>query len=408
MPQIKVLIVGAGLGGLCLAQTLRKADINIEVFERDGSPWDRAQGYRLHLEADALNALREVLPQDLHRLFEATAMRTQPFTTVLNADLSVLKRIPSDDGQDPQYWPEFVSDEKVHCNVDRATLREIVLLGLEDCCHFNKQLTSYESTAEGVVAKFADGTTATGDLLVGADGIRSVVRPQRAPQLTTMDAGVQAIYGRVPYEVAQKLLPGEAMEDIFSIVMDDRKLFLGAGAVKFPTKPDAAAKEILPSVRLNAREDYVVCIVGGRHELFPKSGPELRDAKPEELQALAGEMLKEWPDNAQRFVASGDSDSFFIVGMHTSVPGELDAPTNVTLLGDAGHAMTPTLGRGANLAMRDAALLGRQLKAVKDGEKPMRIALATYEEELLRYGFDVVRESVTMGQQRMGQNPLPR
>jgi len=408
MPQIKVLIVGAGLGGLCLAQALRKADISVEVFERDASPWDRAQGYRLHLEADALNALREVLPPDLHRLFKATAMRTQPFTTILKTDLSVLKRIQSGDGQDPQYWPEFVSDEKVHCNVDRATLREIALLGLEDCCHFNKQLTSYESSEEGVVAKFADGTSATGDLLVGADGIRSVVRPLRAPQLTTMDAGVWAIYGRMPYEVAQTLLPNEALEDIFSIVIDDRKLFLGTGAVKFPTKPDAAAREILPSATLNACEDYVVCIVGGRHELFPKSDTELRDAKPEELQALAVEMLKDWPDNAKRLVASGDNDSFFIVGMHTSVPGELDVPTNVTLLGDAVHAMTPTLGRGANLAMRDAALLGRQLKAVKKGEKPLRIALAIYEEELLRYGFDVVRESVTMGQQRMGQNPLPK
>ena len=408
MPQIKVLIIGAGLGGLCLAQALRKADIEVEVFERDASPRDRAQGYRLHLEADALNALRELLPPDLHRLFEATAMRTQPFTTILKTDLSVLKRIPSDDREDPQYWPAFVLDEKVHCNVDRATLREIALLGLENCCQFNKQLTSYESTEEGVVAKFADGTSATGDLLVGADGIRSVVRPLRAPQLSTMDAGVQAIYGRVPYVVAQTLLPPEALEDIFSIVIDDRKLFLGTGAVKFPTKPDAAAREILPSVTLSGREDYVVCIVGGRHELFAKSDTELRDAKPEDLQALAVEMLKEWPDSAKQFVANGDSDSFFIVGMHTSVPGTLDAPTNVTLLGDAVHAMTPTLGRGANLAMRDAALLGRQLKAVKNREKPLRIALAAYEEELLRYGFEVVRESVTMGQQRMGQNPLPK
>ena len=56
MPQIKVLIIGAGLGGLCLAQSLRKADIQVELFERDASPWDRPQGYRLHLEADALNS----------------------------------------------------------------------------------------------------------------------------------------------------------------------------------------------------------------------------------------------------------------------------------------------------------------------------------------------------------------
>ena len=159
--------------------------------------------------------------------------------------------------------------------------------------------------------------------------------------------------------------------------------------------------------RLTPRENYVVCIVGGRHELFPKSDAELRGAGPEELQAFAVEMLAEWPESARQFVASGDSDSFFSVSMYTSVPGELDAPTNVTLLGDAVHAMTPTLGRGANLAMRDAALLGRQLRAVAAGEKPLPEALANYEEELLRYGFDVVRESVATGQQRMGQNPLP-
>lgn len=407
MPRIKVLIVGAGLGGLCLAQTLRQANIDIELFERDSSPWDRPQGYRLHLEADALSALREVLPADLHRLFVATAMRTEPFTTILKRDLSVIKRVPTDDGQDAQYWPDSISDEKVHCNVDRGTLREIALLGLETSCHFGKKLTGYENTAEGVVATFTDGTTATGDVLVGADGIRSIVRQQRAPHLAVMDAGVQAIYGRIPYEAASRLLPTEALTDIFSIGFDDRKLFLGTGAVKFPTRPDVAAKEILPSTALEARNDYAVCIVGGRHDLFPKNDAEFRTLKPYDLQALAVEMLKDWPEQARRLVASSDSESFFAVDMYSSIPGELDAPVNVTLLGDAVHAMTPTLGRGANLAMRDAALLGRQLKAVAEGGKPLQQALATYEEELLRYGFEVVRESVSMGQQRMGQNPLP-
>ena len=407
MPQIRVVISGAGLGGLCLAQTLRKANIQVDVFERDSSPWDRPQGYRLHLEADALNALREVLPDDLHRLFQATAMRTEPFTTILKTDLSVAKRIPTDDGQDANYWPEFLTSEKVHCNVDRGTLREIALLGLEDCCHFDKQLISYESNETEVAARFADGSTATCDVLIGADGIRSVVRSQRAPQLQTMDAGVQAIYGRVPYHIAAELLPKEALTDIFSVVLDDRKLFLGIGAVDFPTKPQDASKEILPSSNLQARENYVVCIVGGRHELWPQGDVELRHKKPNELQALAVRMLKDWPEKAQRFIADADRESFFVVGMYTSVPGTLDKPTNVTLLGDAVHAMTPTLGRGANLAMRDAALLGRQLKAVAAGEQSLPDALASYEDELTRYGFEVVRESVAMGQQRMGQNPLP-
>ena len=407
MPQIKVLIIGAGLGGLCLAQSLRKSDIQAEVFERDSSPWDRPQGYRLHLEADALNALHEVLPPDLHRLFEATAMRTKPFTTILKTDLSVAKRIPTDDGQDAQYWPDFVADEKIHCNVDRGILRESTLQGLENCCHFDKRLTSYKSTVDAVVARFADGTSATGDVLIGADGSRSIVRQQRAPQLTVMDAGVQAIYGRVPYDLASKVLPTEALEDIFSIGFDDHKLFLGIGPVRFPTIPDVAAKQILSSGSLQPRDNYVVCIVGGRHELFPRSDAELRNVAPSDLQALAVQMLKAWPEQARQFVAVGESESFFVVGMFTSVPGVLDPPTNVTLLGDAVHAMTPTLGRGANIAMRDAALLGRQLKTVATGDKPLAEALRTYEAELLRYGFEVVRESVAMGQQRMGQNPLP-
>src|ERR1700683_997062 len=53
--------------------------------------------------------MREVLPPDLHGLFEATAMRRDPFTTILNTGLAVVKRVPTDDGQDAQYWPEFIA-----------------------------------------------------------------------------------------------------------------------------------------------------------------------------------------------------------------------------------------------------------------------------------------------------------
>ena len=87
-------------------------------------------------------------------------MRTEPFTTILKQDLSVLKRIPTTDNQDTEAWPNFASVEPVHCNVDRATLREIVLMGLDDVCHFGKKLSRYESDTSGVTAFFADGTIA--------------------------------------------------------------------------------------------------------------------------------------------------------------------------------------------------------------------------------------------------------
>ena len=408
MPQIKIVIIGAGLGGLCLAHSLRNSGIDVEIYERDASPWDRPQGYRLHLEADALNALREVLPADLHRLFEATAMRTTPLTTILKTDLSVLKQLPTDDGKDLQHWPENASPEQVHCNVDRATLRQLLLSGLEENSHFGKKLTHYVSTTDGVTAHFEDGTTAQADLLVGADGIRSAVRQQRAPHAELMDAGVQAIYGRLPWNPGSSVVPPQVLEDIFAVASNSLMTFLGLGAVKFPMLPQQAADELAPHIKLRDQEDYLVCIVGGRPENFPGSPHGTHDKSSEELQLIALERLGDWPSQAQEVIAKADSSSFFVVDMYSSVPFDLDAPSNVTLLGDAIHAMTPTLGRGANLAMRDGALLGRQIKVVAEYKQTIPQALAQYEKDMVEYGFKVVRESVETGEARMGQNPLPK
>jgi 2-polyprenyl-6-methoxyphenol hydroxylase-like FAD-dependent oxidoreductase len=408
MSEPTVLIAGAGLGGLSLAQALRGYGIAVRLFERDATPWDRPQGYRLHLEADALNALREVLPPERHALFEATAMRTTAFTTILSPGLQVIKQIPTDDGQDAEHWPQYVTDENVHCNVDRATLREILLDGLEEHTHFGKEIVSYESTDDGVTVAFADGTTADGDILVGADGIRSAVRAQRAPNLRTMDAGVQAIYGRIPWGAAAAVLPEAALQDIFAIAMDGRKVFVGLGAVAFPAEPSAAAQRAGRPGLLQPRGDYAVCIVGGRHEHFPHSHDELRTMPPARLQDVALSVIGDWPEPARNAIAAAEPESFFSVGMYTSVPGRLERHGNVTLLGDAVHAMTPTLGRGANLAMRDGALLSRQIKKIADGTTTFAEALAAYEDEMVRYGFHVVRRSVQMGEERVSQNPLPR
>jgi 2-polyprenyl-6-methoxyphenol hydroxylase-like FAD-dependent oxidoreductase len=399
----KVLIIGAGLGGLTLAQSLARSGIAVEIFERDTSPWDRPQGYRLHLDADAINAAKEVLTPELHAVFEATSHRTEPYTTILAQNLSLIKRLMTDDEHGQDVWPTHVGPP-VHANVDRATLRQILLAGLDDRVHYGKTLERYESKEGGVVAYFTDGTTATGHVLVGADGIRSAVRQQRAPHCDTIDAGVTAIYGRIPTAEVGSLLPHEALEDIFTVAYDDRKVFLGLGAVCFPLKPQEAVEKFAPGVAMRPQDDYVVCIVGGRHEFFPK---DLRKAAGPELQQVAAKMLEAWPDRAASVVRVGDPTAFFLVEMYTSVPCVLNTPINVTLLGDAIHAMTPTLGRGANVAMRDGALLGRELKRAADGSIALDDALGSYERQMLEYGFAVVREAAQIGQQRMAQNPLP-
>jgi 2-polyprenyl-6-methoxyphenol hydroxylase-like FAD-dependent oxidoreductase len=402
----KVLIAGIGLGGLTLAQSLRRRGIDVALYERDPSPWDRPQGYRLHLDADARNAAREVLPADLAAVFEATSHSTEPFTTILDTDLSVIKRLPTDDEDDHRVWPRSTRPVG-HANVDRATLRQILLTGLDDAVHFGKTLQRYEEKSDRVTAYFGDGTTADGDVLVGADGIRSAVRHQRAPHCRTTDAGITAIYGRISLSEAATLAPSEALNDIFAIASDERKVFLGLGAVRFPTSPVRAAAQLAPGMAMHDQVDYLVCIVGARHELLPSLTSAAHQLSGYELQQIAADALAAWPAPAARLVRAGDPTTFFPVHMHTSVPCALDTPQRVTLLGDAIHAMTPTLGRGANLAMRDGALLGRALNAVAAGETKLADALADYERDMLGHGFSVVTEAAHIGEQRMAQNPLP-
>lgn len=405
MATFKVLIIGAGLGGLCLAQALHQHDVEVEVFERDKSLWDRPQGYRLHLDSDGVNALYQSLSPELYKLFDATSMKPFPFTTLVDTQLAIQHRLSDDEPKSAQSYLSHGLPS--HLNVNRATLRQILLTGLEDMIRFGKKLAHYESDEKGITVTFEDGTTAKGDLLVGADGIRSAVRKQRVPQAVLQDTGVRAIYGRIPITEAMKWVPKQAREDVFTVAVDSHKRFLGLGPVVFPTRPDVATSHFMPKAKLWPQGDYVVCIVGGRKEFFGNDDTRLRAFGSEELQQVSLEILKAWPESSRAILAHSDPESFFFVEMSTSIPCEMPKSATVTLLGDAIHAMTPTLGRGANIAMRDGALLGRHLEEVMYGRRNLAEAISEYETQMTCYGFDVVKKSALMGTRLMGQNPLP-
>src|SRR5207248_2260816 len=83
--------------------------------------------------------------------------------------------------------------------VDRLTLREILLAGLDGMVRLGKEFTRYELLPTGEVqAYFADGSAATGDLLVGADGVNSRVRQQLLPEVILTDTGTRWLGGRTP------------------------------------------------------------------------------------------------------------------------------------------------------------------------------------------------------------------
>ncbi len=152
------------------------------------------------------------------------------------------------------------------------------------------------SLCGGVTAYFADGTSAEGSVLVGADGIRAVVRSQRAPHAETVEAGILAIYGRVPMATGRAIVSPETLEDICTVATHARKVFLGLGAVRVLTPPDIASAALAPQTELKAQPDYRVSIVGGRHEHFPRDREAMRAASSAELQEIAAGMLAPWPE----------------------------------------------------------------------------------------------------------------
>jgi len=190
---LHVLIAGGGLSGLALAQGLRKDGHTCEVFERDADD-SRKIGYYLHMNADGGEALRRCLPEDLFELSAETSRRTydRRESIVLDDQLNELS-------SQPHLGPPN-EGERPHTGVHRRTLRSILRARLGESFHPGQAVAGYEETPSGVSVTLADGATARGDVLVGADGIRSAVRRQRLPGTTVIDAGVRGlgVFGRTP------------------------------------------------------------------------------------------------------------------------------------------------------------------------------------------------------------------
>jgi len=196
-----VAVIGAGLSGLCLAQSLKKSGIDVHVYERDDSAETRGQGYRITLDERGIRALEVCLPDSLFALFEATSGAPGGFFRFTRRDLREIFRLTFTASRaQSRYLPR---------QADRSTLRQILLCGLEDQVSFGKQCTRVEATALGATAHFADDTSAAATVLVGADGAGSQVRPSLLPNAQPVSLGYSAIYGRTNLNTTDHpLVPG--------------------------------------------------------------------------------------------------------------------------------------------------------------------------------------------------------
>jgi 2-polyprenyl-6-methoxyphenol hydroxylase-like FAD-dependent oxidoreductase len=383
---LHVVIAGGGLSGLALAQGLLKDGHTCDVFERDADD-SRKIGYYLHMNADGGEALRCCLPEDLFELAAETSRRTydRRESIVLDDQLNELS-------SQPHLGPPN-DGERPHTGVHRRTLRSILRARLGEVFHPGQAVVGYEETPSGVSVTLADGTTVQGDVLVGADGIRSAVRRQRLPGTTVIDAGVRGlgVFGRTPLtaELAAQL-PPHLFQGVL-IAADRKGSRLLISVYRPRQRPQDAAAAIAPDVTLEPVEDYVMIscsvapgtVIPPAAEWTPGTPAMLRDAM---LAAIEG-----WHPTARALVAGVDLDSIFVIPFGFLEPAPPWEPSRVTLIGDAAHAMLPTLGLGANLALRDAAHLLDQLCSAARGEADLVAGIGTYEQEMRDYVYPFMR-----------------
>lgn len=374
---VRVAVVGAGLGGLCLAQGLKRAGVQVAVYERDAELNARRQGYRLHLDARAGLALQRCLPPELFALFLATCGGPSTRVTVMNERLRVLHETRPDPAGDP------LAAATLSTSVNRQTLREILAIGLDERLHFDAELTGYRD-GPPVTLCFSDGSQASADIVVGADGVGSVVRRQRLPGAQVRDTGGRCIYGKTTLDDSVlTLLPAALTYGFTAVVGGD--IGLASGLVRLRDRPERV------DARLSPVADYLMWAVSGRVEAFPVGEEQISRMSPTALHGLAAAIVRPWHPTLRTLVERAVPDETFLVRVTTSTPVEAWVPSRVTLVGDAIHAMSPARGSGANTALQDAGVLCRLITASSPGG--LTDAIGDYERQMRQYGFAAVQAS---------------
>jgi 2-polyprenyl-6-methoxyphenol hydroxylase-like FAD-dependent oxidoreductase len=373
---LKVLIVGAGTGGLCLAHGLQARGIDVRLFERDVTPTDRIQGYRLNISATGNRALQACLPTDNYRRFVEASAKSSTKVSFFDHHLNRLLAIDT-----PEVDRLSVESERP---ISRIALRKVLLDGVEPLIAFGRTCQRYEDGADGeVIAHFEDGSTESGTLLVGADGASSRVARQLLPGADRVDTGIVAISGRFALDdKARRDTPAAVFRGPTLIIGPDG-VFMFASAVEYPPE----AKPVYDT------DEYVMWGLSARREDFGLDGsPD--SLRPEAARALALRHMDGWAPALCQMIERADPAYMTAFAVKTAAEVGPWSTRNVTLLGDALHNMTPFRGMGANAALHDAQLLTESLAGVAEGQHALLPALAAYERNMIEHGFAAVRSSL--------------
>jgi 2-polyprenyl-6-methoxyphenol hydroxylase-like FAD-dependent oxidoreductase len=346
---LEAIVVGGGIGGLAAGIALEQRGIRVRVFERAEAPGEIGAG--LSLWRNALMALA--------RLGQSTALGAiglpQAGGGLRSWRGDVLTAVPGD-----------VSDPLVTV-VHRAELHTLLLDALgRERVRLGAACVGFEQDGDGVTSRFADGSQARGDVLVGADGLHSVVRAQLFGAGRPRYAGYTAWRGVASFE--HRRLPAGAGAETW-----------GCGA-RFGLAPMSHDRVYWYATR-NA----------------PENEPDVGDRKVELLRLFRG-----WHAPIEAVIAATEARAILRNDICDRPPLRRWSRGRVTLLGDAAHPMTPNLGQGACQAIEDALVLARCL-AEADA---VPSALTTYEGRRLERTSRIVRQSWRIGRVAQWQHPV--
>ncbi|MFJ4655195.1 FAD-dependent monooxygenase [Nocardia sp. NPDC088792] len=328
MGGLRVAIIGAGIGGLTAGIALHRRGIDVAIYEKAHELRELGAGVLIGANGarvfDSLGLL-----DDLAAI--AGKVSTMAMKTLGGEPL-------------PGYRPAYPMDRTYPLH--RAEFQRLLVSALPPgTVRLGRECVGAIEDDDGVRIDFADGTQTRADLLVGADGIHSVIQAAVGVETDPVSEGIMAYRG---------LIPAARLAGIYD--MSVWSMWIGPGQT-FLTYPVSAGAmlNVVASVptNLDIEESW---------------------SAPGDITELAA-AYTHWDKQVRQVIAT--MDHTFRWGIYDRTPQHRWSTNRITLLGDSAHAVTPNLGQGANQAVEDAITLAVLLTHAHPADIPSR--LRTYE-----------------------------